>query len=55
MSKHEKSEAALVDDQEFSDIIISRLKEYSFATFERSFNDMKDGLKIGRASCRERV
>ena len=45
MSKHEKSEAALVDDQEFSDIIISRLKEYSFATFERSFNDMKDGLR----------
>lgn len=34
-----------VDYQEFSDVIISRLKEYSLATFERAFNDDRDGLR----------
>ena len=34
-----------VDYQEFSDVIIKRLKEYSLATFERAFNDDRDGLR----------
>lgn len=35
----------LVDLQEYSDVIISRLSEYSLATFERAFNDDRDGLR----------
>ena len=41
----EKAEDSFVDFQEFSDVIIARLKEYSLATFERAFNDDRDGLR----------
>ena len=40
-----KEEKSFVDYQEFSDVIIKRLKEYSLATFERAFNDDRDGLR----------
>ena len=40
-----KEEKSVVDYQEFSDVIIKRLKEYSLATFERAFNDDRDGLR----------
>lgn len=41
----EKNNTALVDKQEFENVLITRLKEYSLATFERSFNNEKDGLR----------
>ena len=40
-----KENESFVDYQEFSDVIIKRLKEYSLATFERAFNDYRDGLR----------
>lgn len=40
-----KESESFVDYQEFSDVIIKRLKEYSLATFERAFNDYRDGLR----------
>lgn len=43
MSK--ENETGFIDYQDYSDIIISRLKEFSLATFERAFNDVKDGLR----------
>lgn len=36
---------SLTDNQEYTDFLKTRLKEYSFATFERSFNNEKDGLR----------
>lgn len=41
----DKKDTSLTDQQEFENVIISRLKEYSLATFERSFNNEKDGLR----------
>jgi len=43
--KEKYEESSLVDDQEYSDVIITRIKEYSLATFERAFNDYRDGLR----------
>lgn len=34
-----------VDLQEYHDVLIKRLSEYSLATFERAFNDDRDGLR----------
>ena len=44
-NKQENESRALIDDQEYTDFLKKRLKEYSFATFERSFNNYKDGLR----------
>ncbi|MGL4949716.1 MAG: DNA gyrase subunit A [Anaeroplasmataceae bacterium] len=37
--------AGHIDFQEYSNIIRTQLKEYSLATFERAFNDSRDGLR----------
>lgn len=40
-----KNSIGFIDYQDYSDVIITRLKEFSLATFERAFNDSKDGLR----------